>query len=207
MTEVDKASENNDPYKERKSKYEMLTAVVTLLSVIVGFIATHFQLSGQKNDLSRIEKSVERMPLEGIWDYDTHYSKYFGESDDGTHKHAHGKAAFVWYGNKTSGIYHVLMGGGVYEAGNTEPFATHVIDLPLEADSSGQPKPNSAMRGRYIARTSANKIYHSLSDQIVELRNLRIEGESSPTLIFTMSINDRQKASEGVVEFRRPPPQ
>jgi len=45
----------------------MGTAVATLLTVILGFLATQVQLLLQRGDLARIEKNVEKVPLEGIW--------------------------------------------------------------------------------------------------------------------------------------------
>ena len=74
----------------RESKYKLWTAIITLLSVAVGFAFTTIQLVRQSNDLRRIEQNFQSMnqlkkalmmPLEGLWDYKVKYKIYLGEKD------------------------------------------------------------------------------------------------------------------------------
>lgn len=152
------------------------------------------------------------MPLEGIWEYNTHYKEYFGEKDSLTEpkKYAHGRAAFIWYGNKNTGQYHVLMGGGVYDGPSKTLIATHVIDSPLESDGAGNPIEGTSMSGRYLARTTFINRYESRSDQIIKLSDLHIEHYNDnevKSMVFTININDNRKESIGTVVFTKPPPQ
>jgi len=91
----------------RESKYKLWTAIVTLLGVIVGFGYTAFQLLNQSRDLQRIEQNFRNIdelkkalmkPLEGVLDYKTKYTKYFGKDNTNPQKsqrNLNGKAIFI----------------------------------------------------------------------------------------------------------------
>jgi hypothetical protein len=70
------------------------------------------QLQQALRDATRQEKTL-RMPLEGVWDYKTLYTKYFGEDNTNPKKpqlYLNGKAIFIWNGDSKRVGYEAYMG-------------------------------------------------------------------------------------------------
>lgn len=198
----------------RESKYKLWTALVTLAGVLVGFIYTGVQLYSQSHDLQRIEQNFRNldelkkaitMPLEGLWDYKTEYTKYFGEQTP--HRHLKGKAVFLWYGDTAPIGYHAYIGGGIYEFGKAEPIVTIVIEFFLETDKSGNPKPDCSATGSYIARTTSEPKFDKPGDTDLELKDGKFEESSVHTInkmTFTFKANEPGSQTDALITFTRP---
>jgi hypothetical protein len=80
----------------------------------------------QINTLTRQQKDL-RMPLEGVWEYKTTYTKYFGEEN--TERELTGKAIFLWHGNANHIGYKIYMGAGIYDPGKNPNFGTPGLEM------------------------------------------------------------------------------
>lgn len=198
----------------REAKYKLWAAILTLVSVIVGFGYTTIQLLNQGKDLQRIEqnfrnmnelKTALMMPLEGVWDFRAEYEKYFGESE--LPRHGSGKAIFLWYGERANIGYTVYIGAGVHERGETEAIVTGVSELFIGTDELGIPQKGSSITGGYIARTSSNPKFKTPSDTQLKYRDGEFTESPAHNIIEMRFKIKTQLQTDGTIIFRRPPPQ
>lgn len=157
--------QSEDP-SVHESKIKLRTAYVTLLGVFFGVVLTGYQIYSQNQNLQRIAQNFENlshlkkalmMPLEGEWEYEAEYTKYFGL--DSFH-YSHGKAIFIGKDDDRTRVgYLVYLGAGVFEDRNGEPIVTLFGYFFLDTDKAGIPSENCSADFHYIARTTSNPVF------------------------------------------------
>jgi hypothetical protein len=139
----------------------------------------------QINTLTRQQKDL-RMPLEGVWEYKTTYTKYFGEEN--TERELTGKAIFLWHGNANHIGYKIYMGAGIYDPGKSpEPFVTLFLEFFLITDKSGIPQQGCSMTGFFDYRTSSNPNFGTPGYRDLEMKGGKIYEDPATHSITEMT--------------------
>lgn len=156
---------------------EVIVAVISLATSLVGFISAGALLVSQRSDLKKQERTIEelknslrsidtlreslRMPLEGVWTFGITYSRYNKEPASaiaGGAPYMKGKAGFLWQISSGAGYqYKGYFGAGIYQlGGNGEAIVSVFSENQILAEPSGDPGKNFTINGVYVARTAVS---------------------------------------------------
>ena len=123
---------NNNDDDIRINRYKFWTAIAVLAAALIPTITTLIQI---KEVLKSIRVLSEK-PLEGEWDYESQYEKYYEEKDphnlQGT-----GKAIIIW--KNLEKRYEVNISYGITRARQEQPLLASFLHGDLEAGENGLP--------------------------------------------------------------------
>ncbi len=146
------------------------------------------------------------MPLEGEWEYNSAYTKYFGQ--DSPH-YLRGKAIFIGKDDERTRVgYQVYLGGGIYEDGNAEPIVTLFGTFFLDTDKSGIPSENCSATFQYIARTTSNPVFANPGEVQLVATECKLDVSKLRTITkisFTLHANVEPRRTDAIITFTRTP--
>lgn len=123
-----------DEIELRIKRYQLWTAIVVLVAAIIPTVTTFTKINEVLRSISRLAEK----PLEGEWDYESKYVKYYDEVDphmlQGT-----GKAVVIW--KNLDKRYEINISYGIIRSGQEKPLLASFLHGYLDANEDGWPAP------------------------------------------------------------------
>ena len=184
-------------------KYDRYQVILAIFSVLASFYVIYQQFI-QTEKLNNVQVAIEdnqdlrnslTKPLEGVWSYKTHYTKFHGEEGDWE---SSGKAIFTWRPNDLR--YEVFFASTIIKRGETDNrLVTLFANGLLPSDYFGMPEDNFSIDVEYLGRTGVEP-YRNASYETFSYDDCRMEKDQNGRVNKILTTFNSKK-SYGEVTF------